>query len=392
MVNHKSGPLSGIRVVELTLGGVGPGAAKILADFGADVIKVESRDRPDGMRELDPEKWEKQQYFAHFNRNKKGIDINLKLPESQDILHKLISISDVFIENYAPGVTKRLGADYDTLVKFNPTLVMVSLSGLGQDGPSSNLLIWGPLLQAYTGVTNLWNHPYIDGMVGSQSWHPDFFAALFGGYLALGGIYQRALTGKGAYIDAPESEIGAALSGGLYLEYLINKREPQPQGNKSSYMSPHNIYRCAGEDKWIAIVARDDKDWDNLIKALGNPSWAKDELFSTLEYRLENGDELDSLIEEWTQTKSQQDILKILRDSEVPVGILMDPKDLLEDEHLNERSFWVSMEGHPHLSDVKFEGQPIGLSRTPWKYRLPAPIMGGYNEHVLGDLLGNTSD
>lgn len=384
--SKKKLPLSNIRVIELTEQGVGPGAGKLLADFGAESIRIESPQRPDGMRGPIPERQNKSVLFNEFNRNKKGMALNLKESKNQNILHELVSISDLVIENFSPGVMGRLAMDYDTISKINPSIVMVSLSGMGHSGPFGKFAIYGPNLMTWSGLTHLWNHPDIDFPVGSQTYHPDFFAAIFGAYLALGGLFRRMATGHGCYIEAPEGEMGASSLGGFYMQYLKNKQEPQPIGNKSTHMAPHGIYKCKGKDKWVSIAVRNDKDWQGFCKAINQKGWAKEPGLSTASGRLKEQNKLDSKIQSWTKKQSQTEVTEILQSYGVPAGEVMGPKELLEDAHTNHRKFWTKTE-HPLMKPIRMEGQPIGLSRTPWQLRLPPFMIGEHTEEILRDLL-----
>lgn len=387
MERYSNTALKGIRIVELSLGGVGTTAGKILADFGAEVIKVENPKNPDPMRGFVPEKWNSALHFAEFNRNKYGISVDLRDEEELGAFKDLINVSDAMIENFSPGTLKRRGIDFDVLKNVNPSLVMVSMSGLGQTGPYSHYSIWGPNLMPFFGETALWNHDDSGEPVGAGLVHPDFFAGIVGAYITMAALNHRTLTGEGHYIDASEGEAGASLIGQYYMDANVNKRLPKPVGNESSMSSPHGIYRCKGDNAWVAIAVRTEREWLRFRKAIGSPDWAKLKRFSRLASRVQCRKEIDSLVGDWTKKLPPDEVTAILLKAKVPAGQLHNGKTILEDEQLNSRGFWVETK-HPEMKTISFEGSPIHLSDTPWALNMPAPKVGQHNNKIYNTLLG----
>lgn len=378
----------GIRVLELSHGVPGPQLAKIMGDFGADVIKVEAPNPSGGFKggKTDTRGWNP--LHNEVNRNKRGLAIDLKQPANVDKLKKLVAISDVVIGNFSAGVMSRFGLSYDILKNINPSIIMIELCGLGQEGPKKHYATWGPNLQPVMGLTNLWNHPGSKIPVGTQQPHPDYYAGTVGFLLVISAIRYRMSTGLGQYFDVAQVEAAAPFITPQYNEYYVNKKIPKPKGNTSQHMSPHNIYRCSGDDQWVSIAVRNDEDWQNLKKALGNPSWASSKSYSTTKERVKHVAEIDTALEQWTKKQSPSEIVKSLQEFGVPSGEVHAAPGLRDDEQLNHRGHWVPTDS-PYLKPLVYSGEPINLSKAPFKLKMRAPIVGEHNDEIVGDLLGD---
>ena len=389
---NKSFPLSGIRVADFTHMVAGPYGTLQLAYFGAEVIKVESKARPDTWRIREGNKdVEQSRPFADHNRNKLSVTINLKSREGKEIVYRLIRISDVVVENFSAGVMDRLGLDYQTLKRIKPDIIMASMQGLGRTGPRKDHVTWGPSLMPYSGLTYLWNEPKAETPVGSQTAYPDYVVSLHMAYAVMAALHYRRRTGKGQYIDIAQAEVTASLIGAALLDYLVNQRVAAPKGNHSLTRSPHGCYRCKGEDRWCVISVADDNQWAVFCSAIGNPSLAAHPKFDTLLRRLKNREELDIIIQQWTAQLTASEAMEKLQGAGISAGIVHNAATLSEDGHLRERGF-IGVHEHPRQGQIHLPGIVASLSKTPGKIVRHAPLLGQDNDYVFRDLLGLTEE
>jgi len=396
-------PLEGIRVLDFGTAWAGPMMGHILADMGAEVIKVESRNRLDGLRlgrpivgddiaGGDQGKWpDMQPAFHGLNRNKYSITVNLKRPEGVALIKELVKKSDVVIDNFSPGVMRRLGLDYESLKKIKPDIITASLSGLGGYGPFSDALTYAPTITAFSGLNSLigyYGEPPL-GMPGIP--YGDSNASIHGAFSVLVALYYRTRTGEGQHIDLSEAEAGTSLLGEIILDYVMNRRITEPQGNNHPYMAPHNNYRCKGNDTWISIAINTEEEWRNFCQAIGNPDWTKEERFTDAFNRLDNRKELDRLITEWTVNYTPYEVMEILQKIGVAGVPVMSPEDHYFDPHVKEREAYLEIE-HPLVGLEVLHGFPYRLSKTPAAIRCAAPSLGEHNEYVFRELLGLSQD
>jgi benzylsuccinate CoA-transferase BbsF subunit len=377
-------PLEGIRVVEFTTGIVGPTLGRLLAEFGAETIKVETIKRLDFSRGQTPDQINKGITFADNSRSKKGLRLDVSRPEGHEIVLSLIKISDIVVENFSAGVMQRLGLDYAKVAVVNPSIIMISLQGLGATERHS--VTFGQNIPPIVGLTYLWNHPGASKPVGSELFYPDYYAGIHGACAVLAALDYRRRTGEGQYIDAAQAEAAAALLGPYYLESAVSGRDPQPMGNGSTYAAPHGCYRCAGDDSWCVIAVYGEEEWRKFCEALGDPSWAKDPNFSTGLGRTRRRAELDRLVEEWTVRRDAYEVMEVLQRVGVAAGVVQDAAQLANDPHLKARGFIAHTE-HPEMGRLLHGGLPLKLSLTPGSVRSHAPLLGEHNRYVLRDLL-----
>ena len=376
-------PLDGIRVLDFSRVLAGPYATRLLADFGAQVIKVE----PPAEEETDSFA---KGYYQTWNRNKLSIVLDASRPEGVEIAKKLISNSDVVVENFSPRVMANWGLDYPRIRDMKPDVIMVSLSVMGQTGPYRNYVGFGPTVHALAGMTYLTAFPDKPA-VGPGHSYADHVAALAGVMAVLSALEQRSRTGQGQYIDISLTEVMCSLLGPALLEWLINGHEPKPMGNRSSEAAPHGCYRCHGDDAWCAIAVRSDGEWRSLSRVMGNPAWAGEPGFSTATERLKHSDELDRLLERWTQTLAPEEVEKALQRAGVAAGKIHDASDLALNPQLNTRGFFIEMD-YPELGMVKSDASPVRMSSTPAQYRHPAPAPGQDSDYVFRTILGLTDE
>jgi len=392
-------PLTGVRVVDLSWIVAGPQATRILADFGADVIRVEYAGRIDSIRiglispNTPPGSLNASGFFSNLNRNKRSVTLNMNDPRGLAAIHRLLAVADVVVENYSAGVMASKGLSYAAMAGTNPGIIYLSLSGFGHQGRDRDYVTWGPTAQAVSGLTLMsglpehppagWGYSYLDHTAG-------YYAAL----AALFALYHRARTGQGQYIDISQIETGMVLAGTQILDRTVNgrpyRRPGNPPGNRSTFpaIAPHNSYRCRGEDRWITIVAENEQQWTALVEAMEGPVWASAEEFRTNSNRLANQDALDARISAWTANFDSHDLMLLLQARGVPAGAMQTMADRMErDPQLQQRCFYPVAD-HPELGLHRFEGVPVKLSRSEWRIAHGAPTLGEHNADVLGELLG----
>lgn len=384
-VSSKRYPLEGIRVIEFTTGIVGPNLGRLLAEFGAETIKVETIKRPDFSRGPAPDRINKSFGFADNSRSKKGLRLDVSRPEGRDIALRLIQISDVVVENFSAGVMQRLGLDYARVCEANPSIIMISLQGLGATEKHS--VTFGQNIPPLIGLTYLWNHPDAEKPVGSELFYPDYYAGIHGACAVLAALDFRRRTGQGQYIDAAQAEAAAALLGPYYLDSAVNGRDPQPMGNETSYAAPHGCYRCAGDDSWCVIAVYNEDEWRSFCAVLGDPPWAKSPKFLTADGRVRNRTELDRLVEQWTLHQDAYEVMERLQGAGVAAGVVQNTAQVANDSHLKARGFITEID-HPEMGRLLHGGLPLKLSATPASVRSHAPLLGEHNHYVLRDLLG----
>jgi len=371
--------LHSIRILDFTWVLAGPYATRILADFGAEVIKVQPL-MPEAEGKFD------RGYYNTWNRNKLGINLNLNEPPGVALAKKLVGISDAIVENFTPRVMANWGLDYPSLKKIKPDLIMLSMSTMGQTGPWRDYAGFGPTIQAFSGITHLTSFPGKPPLGLGYS-YADHIAGLVACLALLGAMEYRQRTGEGQYIDVSQVEVMSSLLGSAILEHTANGKQVEPVGNSSTQAAPHGVYRCQGDDRWCAIGVFSDGEWQGFQRALGNPPWAEDRRFAIFSGRLENADGLDRLVEGWTSGHTAEEVMALLQRHGVAAGVAQDASDLANDLQLRARGFFIELD-HPEMGKTVSDATPIRLSDTPARYIRAAPVQGQDNDHVYKQLLG----
>ncbi|MDO8687517.1 MAG: CoA transferase, partial [Dehalococcoidales bacterium] len=352
--------LHNIRILDFSWVLAGPYATRILADFGAEVIKVQS---------LLPQEEDafSKGYYNTWNRNKLGITLNLSKPEGIALAKRLVGISDAVVENFAPRVMANWGLDYANLKKLKADIIMLSMSTMGNSGPWRDYVGFGPVVQAFSAIAALTAYPgKLPSGLGYS--YTDHVAGLLAALALLSALEYRRKTGEGQYIDISQVEAMVSLLGNAFFDYSISGKPPEATGNRSGEAAPYGVYRCQGEDRWCAIAVHSDAEWVGFCRALGNPAWAADARFSTLSGRLANADELDKLVEGWTRQHTAEEVMTRLQEQGVAAGMVQDAYDLANDPQLRARGFFVELD-HPELGRTVSDATPIKLSATPARYR-----------------------
>ncbi len=377
--------LQGIIVLDLGTGVATPDGTRLLAELGATVIKIESSKNLDFVRTIAAEK-NSSAGFNETNRNKLSIGVDLQTEKGKELVKKLVKIADIFAENQRGGVAKSLGLDYESVRKIKPDIVYLSSQGFGGGGPHSDYPAYGPMLSAGSGMLSIWKHPDDPYPVGSNSPLPDHMASKQAAIAMMAALDYKRRTGKGQFIDMAQTEVAAALIGESYLDYTINKRTPQPKGNRCSYAAPHGAYPCTGMDNWVAISIFNDEEWHNFVKAIGNPAWTSDAKFANLMGRLKNVDELDKLIADWTKPRDAWDIQELLQKAGVPAGVVQRAPDTMKDPQIAHDKALVELE-HPIVGKRLYPNVALKLSGTPALASKPAPLLGQHTDEICRTLL-----
>jgi crotonobetainyl-CoA:carnitine CoA-transferase CaiB-like acyl-CoA transferase len=372
-----SGPLAGVRVVDLTWAVAGPTATMILASLGAEVIKVETSLRLDVLRHVEPT-------GATTNREKQAVTLNLRHPKAVDLLKRLVAVSDVVADSFRPGVMDGLGLGYEQLRAVKPNLVMFSSSMAGQHGPQSRFAGYAPMFVALSGLGAMTG--YSDGPPTQIRVGGDIIVGVHGGFALLAALLHLQATGEGTYIDLSAIESEACLIGDSLLDYTMNGTVQSRSGNDEPGLAPHNCYRCLGDDQWVSIAVTTDEEWAAFVGALGRPAWAAAERFSDGESRFANRAELDRLVSEWSKQRSPQEVTRLLQ----AVGVAAMPSysapDLFSDPHVTDHGMVVKVPGPSgECLLVRLGGT---LSATPMRIDRAGPALGEHNDDIFPGLLG----
>jgi benzylsuccinate CoA-transferase BbsF subunit len=382
-------PLEGYRVIDFGWAAAAPRATCLLADMGAEVIKVETHRRLDPVRfgpdniERDPEK---DPLFHSINRNKLGILLDLTSSEGKSLIKDLIKKSDVVVENFSPGVMQRLSLDYAQLKKLKPDIIMASFPGVGNEGPLSKVVTYGPSLASLAGLDSLIGYEG-ERVLGIQQAYADINSALFGAFAIQVALYHREKFHAGQYIEVAQIESLLSTMPEPLMEFSFNGRSLTTIGNVDFRMAVHNNYPCEGEDKWVSIAILTDEEWENFCRAIGNPPWTLQSEFADSFRRLQHREKLDQHIRDWTRTKSPYEIMELLQRFDVAAAPCADTEDRFTDPHLEYRQNIVNIE-HPATGLDFIPNVVCKLSETPGAIRRPAPMLGEHNSYVFGEILG----
>jgi len=388
--------LEGLKILDFGWALAGSIMTKLLADCGAEVIRIESINRLDLTRtnripsftsanNPDDKPW-----FTHYNTSKYSMAVNLKHPSALAVIKKLIARADVVAENFTPGTMAKIGLDYDSIRAIKPDIIMVSESAYGQTGPMAKE--WGV---DGTGVSL---SGYLD-LTGWPDRNPTLPHAAYGDTLVpyltatavVAAVDYRRRTGEGQYIDASMVEVCVHPSVPWILDWQVNDHLQSRRGNRSDYASPHGVFPCKGNDRWCAIAIFSDGEWNTLVRIMGNPAWANEARFSTLAGRKEHENELEKYIAEWTQAYSAEELMEMLQKAGIAAGVVQTAEDILDhDVHLKERKLFVPLE-HPVIGTFNHPTPPFKMSKTKPEIRT-SPCLGEHTEYICTKLLGMKDD
>jgi benzylsuccinate CoA-transferase BbsF subunit len=384
-----TGPLAGVRVLDFTWVGAGSLTTKLLADHGADVLKIESSLHIDSLRLNPPFAGgvrgpNRSGYFAERNTNKRSVCLNLREPRGRELARELAADCDIVANNFRPGVMERFGLGYDDIRAIRPDVIYLAMSMQGSDGPEREYLGYGLTIGALVGLQHLTGLP--DRYpVGTGTNYPDHVPnPCHAAFAVLAALRHRRRTGEGQQIDIAQTEPTIATIGTTVLDYTVNGVVREREGNRHPTWSPHGLYRCAGEDRWIAIAVRSDDEWRRLSSVLALDATS----YPTAADRCAHADEVDQLVENGTRDQDAADLTTRLQEAGVAAGPVQNSADLLDtDPQLAHRGHWVALR-HPEMGTSRYGMPPFRLSETPGVLRSAAPVLGADTREVLAEVLG----
>jgi benzylsuccinate CoA-transferase BbsF subunit len=386
----------GTKVAEFAWAIVGPMTSRYLAEHGATVIKVESHSRLDvtkvttpfahGQVELDGSG-----YYARHNSNKYSVSIDLNHPNARKLAWKLIEWADIVTESFSPGTMEKWGLDYHSVSKIKPDVIYLSSSMQGRGGPHESFAGYG------MNATSLCGFGMISGWPDRKPAAPygaytDYLAHRFNMAALIAALEYRERTGQGQWIEQSQFESSLQMFSSPIMDYQINGRILNRNGNRLDNAAPHGVYQCQGDDRWIAIAILTEEEWQAFKQAMNNPDWAEHERFSTLSLRKQNEDDIDRLITGWTLSLSVDQIDGILQKAGIACNMVEKSSDIYQDSQIAHRRRFTRL-NHPVMGEFDFETQPCFiLSKTPREISKPSPCLGQHNEYVFKELLGLSDD
>ena len=392
-------PLDGFLIVDMTEVWAGPMTGSMLGDLGATVIKLESFPRPSLTRlkgqavgysgnDADaPRPWDRAALHNMANRNKLGITLNLKDPRGMALFEKLMGKADALITSFTAGTAARLGVDYASTVEMNPNIVMLGMSGWGEEGPYRGYAALGSALDGFTGHHAMRGYLDTDDSTTPLIQHTDATASVTAVFAILAALYYRERTGRGQWIDMSQVETFLHHLGGPFMDFAMNGRNPQRWGSRHPRHAPYGCYRCLGEDQWLVINVTSEEEWRAFCAVTGNEEWLRDSRFADEEHRRSNADELDEAIEGWTRQRNKMRAMEILQAAGVPAQAVFDDVDLYRDPHLAARGFFQEM-NHAVAGAHRYPGFLWNLTAFKQPAPIPPNTLGEHNDYVYGQLLG----
>lgn len=403
-------PLEGVRVLDMTVVWAGPYCATLLADLGAEVIRVESVQvfgpptrgssaRPSkfaienmppfigGMPDRDPgaRPWNRYPLFNAHARNKRSMTVDLLRPEGREIFRKLVAISDVLVENNPTETMPKLGISYETLKRINPAFIMLRMPAYGNDGPYQNHRSLGVHIEGVIGHSLLRGYPDLDPSSHTAVYMADAAAGVGGAFAVACALNHRRKTGEGQLIELSQAENATPFLGQAFMDYSMNGRSQSTLGNRHP-TALQGVYPCAGEDDWIAITIFDDRDWDLFRHAIGDPGWARADEFATHESRRANHDALDRRIASWTRERGHLAAMSHLQAHGVAAGAVLNQRDAAEDPHLNARGMFAEA-FQEDVGTHLYPRAPFRMSRSDPRIERGPVRLGQDNEYVYKTLL-----
>ena len=402
-------PLEGIRVLDITQIWAGPYTTQLLADWGAEVIRIESTqiapistrvwsneriEPPPGIfwlgypdSELGENRANRWALFNIHARNKQSATMDLTRPEGRAVLDRLLQISDVLVENNTPTTLAKLQIDYESVRKQRPDIIMVRMPGFGLDGPYTNYRSMGNHGEAVSGHTWLRNYTDTDFSEISTTTVGDGVAGLYAAFAAMSALRARRHTGKGSLIELAQCESMASFMPRQVLEYAVNRRIPNAIGNRHWSLAPHDCFPCKGEDRWVTIAIGTDDEWEGFVRALGSPEWATDRRFATVTGRYSNQIEIGEHITRWTLERDPYEVANLLQAHGVAAGPVIYDEDAFSDPQYESRGFFEPVT-HKECGTHLYPGIMWKASDHPNGIRLPPCCLGEHNDYVYSGLLG----
>lgn len=393
---EKKGVFDGLIITSFCWAIVGPLTMKFFADHGATVIRMETAKRPCTLRISTPYKdgepgINRSGYFNHFSANMYSMSLNMDSPQALEIVKRLVSRSDVIMENFTPGVMEKWGLTYDELKKVKPEIIMLRQSGFGLWGPYAQQPAFGMILSAMAGLPNFIGEPDGIPLPVGVSPYTDCISPRFATAALIAALDYRNKTGKGQLLDLSQFETALYFIMPALLDSAVNGREPPRLGNSCPYAVPHGVYPCKGDDRWCTIAVHSDEQWTSFCRVIGKTEYIDDPRFNTLRNRKKHEDEINRLIGAWTINLTPEDVMDRMQAAGVPAGVVKNASEVFEDPQLRHRNlFWPVQ--HPDMGLFTHLGPSFGLSKTPAQAIMPSPRLGEHTEYVCTRILGMTDE
>ncbi|MET3927433.1 CoA transferase [Devosia sp. 2618] len=380
-----TGPLNGIKVLDLSRFIAGPHCTMILADMGADVVKVEKAGYGDDSRHFPPFQNGESLYGMALNRNKRSMTLNFRNPKSQDMLRELVKGADVLVENFRPGTMEDMGCGWDVLREINPRLVMTRLSGFGQDGPYAQLPGFDGIAQAMSGLMSLAGNPEGPPMLAG-AFYIDYMTGMYGANATLAALFARDTTGKGQMIDVSLLDSAVSVLTTAISSQLNQGTTLSRIGNRDRYSAPANVF-ATGSGDYVLLLAGTQPLFRRVATAIGRPELVDDARFENVSTRLENAPAIEEIIQHWCLSQTTEGIVATFGEAGIPVAKVATPQDVVQNPQLLHRNQIIKI-NHPKAGEVAVSGVTMRLSDTPLSIRRPPPMLGEHNSDVLSDWLG----
>jgi len=386
--------LCGLKVVEYGQSIAGSYCTRLMADLGAEVIKVEAPARGDEARYHGPflqdaPDIEKSGLFLYLNTNKLGITLNPGVESGRKLLEELLAQSDVFVENNPPRIMDELGLNYDAVKGVNPRLIVTSITLFGQTGPYRDYNGYAINAAALSGISYSIGDPEREPLTPPLS-QGHYQSGAMGALATMGALFAREITGEGQHVDVAEADVWVCLHTGINVSsFLFHNRKRMRGGHRTPGAYPYTVLPC--KDGHIFLIALSNDQWQRFVELMGNPDWTHDPRFSDQREMAKYADELDTLLAPWLMSHTKDEIFTLCREYHVPFAPVMDIAEVVNHRHFNEREYFKEIE-HPRAGKLKYPGFPFRLSETPGRIRCHAPVLGQHNEAVLCERLGYSKE
>jgi len=382
--------LDGIRVLDLTQYEAGPSCTEMLGWLGADVVKVEPPAGEVTRTVMSDQPGVDSWYFVLLNLNKKSVTVNLKSERGRRLFEQMVATADVVVENLGPGAMERLGLGYERLRQINPRIIAASIKGFGSTGPYAAFKSFEPIAQAMGGAISLTGSP--ETPVRINAGIGDTNTGMHCAIGILAAIVQRHATGEGQRVEVAQHDAVVNLIRIRFRDTLVTGKATPRLGTRSQITAPSNLYRCRpfGPNDYVYIHCATVEMWKAMVEVLGRPDLAADPRFNDRRGRTAHQEEIDAMVEAWTEKRTKHEAMEILGKVGVPCGAVLDTAELLTDPSLVERQMMVPLD-HPTRGRVTIPGNPVRLSASPTTVT-PSPLLGEHNEEIYGGLLGCTAD
>lgn len=388
-------PFEGLKVLDFFWVAIGPMSTSYLAEYGATIVRVESKGRPEVLRSAPPfgpggRGMNNSAYYANYNANKYGFGLNMSNPKAVDIIKRFVAWADVVTENFTPGTIEKWGLGYDELCKIKPDIIMISASMLGRGGPYSRQPGFGPVLSSLSGMTGLTGWPD-RAPTNPYGAYTDFVVPKFALPTLLAAIDYHRRTGKGQYIDISQLEGALHFMAPPMLEMANNGHEPVRAANQDPAVAPHAAFPCQGEDRWCTIACMTEDEWQALGQVMGHPAWTQEARFATMFERKTHEEALNEHLSAWTQEWEAHTLMETLQEAGVPAGLVSTNKDVIEDKQLAHRGHFVYMD-HPGVGRHPVQRSEFRLSKAAAEFHWSSPTMGQHTVQVCKEILGMPDD